>query len=409
MLENAEIEVIYKMNNLFLNLRDNLWMRFDNTYAIGSAFLNKNLLRNYGIAKIFSTIDTWNDFIATLEQLNGFFAVIHEKNGETFFAVDHIRSIPLFYCIDQGRIYISDNACWIRSQINDKDIDDNSAFEFLLTGYVTGNDTLYNKIKQLQAGEALNIALNQGRADILSVRYYRYFLQYSFNKSQKELLAELDHVLVKAFRRFIDWADGRKIVVPLSAGHDSRLIILMLKRLGYNNISAFTYGKPGNKQSEISKEIADYFSVRWDFVPYDEEAWNQWYHSKEWKKYCNYAFNLCSVPHIQDWPAVWQLKLEGLIPKNCVIVPGHTVVPAYNEWPRAILDKDEIDERALIDSIYKDHFRLWNWSSQMEKCRPKFEKKNKKYYWKCSEISTRNSCNGIRTMGTRRKAGEIYY
>jgi hypothetical protein len=42
--------------------------------------------------------------------------------------------------------------------------------------------------------------------------------------------------------------------------------------------------------------------------------------------YRRYGSGLCSLPHIQDWPAVKVLKEEGRIPADSIFLPGHTIV-----------------------------------------------------------------------------------
>jgi len=155
-------------------------------------------------------------------------------------------------------------------------------------------------------------------------RYYRFVHEYEQEVGIDELMAQHDQVLIRIFNRLIEIANGRAIVVPLSGGYDSRLIVLMLKRLGYENIITFTYGRPGNKESEVSRKVAELLGLQWEFVPYSNEDWYRWYNSSERKDYSKLAGNSCSLPHIQDWPAVWQLKNKNLIPGDCIFVPGHS-------------------------------------------------------------------------------------
>ena len=48
----------------------------------------------------------------------------------------------------------------------------------------------------------------------------------------------------------------RQVIVPLSGGYDSRLIIAMLYRLNYKNIICYTIGDENSEEVEIAKAVA---------------------------------------------------------------------------------------------------------------------------------------------------------
>ena len=62
------------------------------------------------------------EFKLLLEKLNGFFSVVHQHGDRILAAVDIIRSIPLFYTINNNHIFISDDARWILEQRDRKKI-----------------------------------------------------------------------------------------------------------------------------------------------------------------------------------------------------------------------------------------------------------------------------------------------
>jgi asparagine synthase (glutamine-hydrolysing) len=298
------------------------WYIFGRTFIQGNAFLDGRLLDEAEISKLVSSSKRVDDFISLLKRFNGFYAIVHEGDNKLFAAVDRRRSIPLFYSLKDNELNISNDPHWIRKRIGDNEIDELSATEFSLVGFVTGKDTLYPHVKQLGPGEVLCVVDTLDGPDISFMHYYRYNPGNYHANSGEKILADLDRVLLNVFKRLVRWADGRTIIVPLSGGYDSKLVVLMLKRLDYNNIITFSYGKPGNQQSEISREVASSLGIRWEFVPYSNESWYRWFHSEEFRKYCHMANGLCSVPHIQEWPAVWELRKQGLIPEKSVFVTG---------------------------------------------------------------------------------------
>lgn len=344
----------------------------------GEAFYRDNLYKGNEFIQLISSCKTEEQFIDRLKRLNGFYALIKHRDQKLFAAVDQVRSIPLFYGQKGNDFFISDSAEWVREQVGNNEMDTLAREEFLLTGYVTGPDTLFPDVKQLQAGEALIVSDNNTELSVSVKRYYRFIHQNTLEDSEEELLSKLDEVLLNVFQRLIKRADGRTLVVPLSGGYDSRLIVLMLKRLGYDNVITFTYGRPGNKESEISKQVAETLGIRWEFIPYSNEAWYTWFHSKERKKYWVMAGGLCTLPHIQDWPAVWEMKKQGIIPDDCVFVPGHSAdLPAGSRS----FSKPELYSDALfnidnaVKAILDYHYSLFDWRKQSNELKPLFIKR----------------------------------
>ncbi|HAL65880.1 MAG TPA: hypothetical protein DCP10_09975 [Bacteroidales bacterium] len=302
---------------------------FSNSYesqngiVTGTAFIGYRSLYGEDFLNYVSSWETEEEWKQGLLDLNGFFAIIISKNNKVFVAVDRIRSLPLFYGLHEGNLFISNDARWVRDQVGDKEMDPLAKEEFLLTGFVVGPDTLFPKVKQVQAGEVVFFSReDDGKVRVEPQRYYRYLHSNYYKETEEELQRMFDDVLQNVFQRLVTYAHGRTIVVPLSGGYDSRLIVLMLKRLGYENVIAFSYGRPGNEEAEISRFVAGKLGIRWEFVPYSNKLWYEWYRSPEMKAYFEFADNLASLPHIQDWPAVKVLKQEKRIPDDSIFVPG---------------------------------------------------------------------------------------
>ena len=184
-------------------------------------------------------------------------------------------------------------------------------------------------------------------------------------------------MLQNVFNRLLSHASGRTIVVPLSGGYDSRLIVLMLKKIGYQNIIAFSYGRPGNEEAKTSKSVAEQLGIIWEFVPYSNELWYEWYRSREMKTYFKYADGLASLPHIQDWPAVKVLKQQKRIPDDAVFVPGHSADLPAGSRSKSLPDlyKGETSSERLIEAITGYHYNLYDWSKKQKNLSSYFEKK----------------------------------
>lgn len=330
-------------------------------FSRGSAFKGTRSSDLVCLQEYFSSVQSIDDFKARVESLNGYFCVICKQDNTLYAAVDRARSIPLFYGCTNDEFYISDDACWIREKVNSVKRSEIAEQEFCMTGYVTNSDTLYPGVKQLRAGELLIATLQCGSPSSRVDRYYDFINAGEYYPPDaRELARQFDQVLMRSFERLLAFANGRTIAIPLSGGWDSRLVALMLTRLGYNNVIAFTYGRPGNLESEISRRVANALNIEWHFVPYTNELRNRWFWTDERTSYYSMAHNLVSLPHSQDWPAVWELKKKGLIPATCVIVPGHTgdFLAGTTGIPKSFLTAGVIPSARIVDEIYNGHYSL---------------------------------------------------
>lgn len=77
-----------------------------------------------------------------------------------FCAADKTRSIPLFYIKTKNSLTVSDSAYYLKEKIN-QHLNEENAAEFMVAGYVTGNETLFDDIKQIRNGGFLIYQKNE--------------------------------------------------------------------------------------------------------------------------------------------------------------------------------------------------------------------------------------------------------
>jgi len=307
------------------------WKQEKNIWIKGQPFLGKEKLNPKDLLTFLEKAFDINRphklnvnlLLTLLKELRGFFSFLWDTGNEIVAFVDIIRTYPIFYSLTESKFLIYDSL--LREANPSEELLQINLIEFALTGYVTGNETVWKKFQQLQAGEFF--IYNKKTGDL---RLLNYFLFMPFNPSQlKDLQIEdfkaiLEEKINLAIQRLIEFLNDRIAIIPLSGGWDSRTILLLLKKFGYDRIVTFSYGKPNNIESKISKEVAQQLKVPWLFIEYSNQKWSQFAQSSFCQQYFEFAHNGVSLPHIQDLLAVFELLKRKPNLKEGVFVPGHS-------------------------------------------------------------------------------------
>lgn len=291
--------------------------------------------------------------LSTMEysKWNGEYALIFTNEHNTTLVTDMKRSIPLFYSQDSAANWIVQDYITPHEGM---DMVMEAEDEFLVTGFVFRDKTLFADWFQVPAVSYVKLA-----KEAKQTYYYTYVLEKE-SESIDTFAAELEQVFHDLFDDLATRLKGRQIIIPLSGGYDSRLIALNLVERGLKeNITTFTYGRPGNGESTVSKQIADQLGLKWKYFAYDKKMWEDMYKSEEWKDYVVYSSNGVSVAHLQDFPSTKLLVQEEKL-EDAVFLPGHSLdYLAGGHLPyESIIDKDfEVSE--IQTFIMNKHFRLW--------------------------------------------------
>jgi len=336
------------------------WSTCGGTSVRGQAHVDNRFHSAADLASLFDACAGEQQWQHALLRCNGSFAIVSRRPDAVLAAVDRVRSIPLFYHAADGRARISDRAESALEGTQEIGANPLADAEFQLTGYVTGDATLVSGLHQIQAGELLRWDA-ESPEEPTRRQYYTFEHGDYFTTSTTDLIARLAIVHERVFRRLVDGVAGRQIVVPLSGGHDSRLIGVSLRDLGVRDVVCYSYGLAGNWEANISRELAQYLGFRWEFVPYSADRWRAWSSTDRFAQYFRTAGNLASVPHIQDWPAVWELTREGRVSPDSVFVPGHSGdFLAGSHIPPQFLASAMVRHGALVDALLRAHYSLWD-------------------------------------------------
>lgn len=288
-----------------------------------------------------------------LRAITGHYAAVVINRSDMVLIEDPIRSFPLFYTVGEGTPEVSDDALTLAMANSGYTADYDSRIEFRHAAYVAGPNTLYAGLRQVQAGEFVTISASGA----VSSEIYRR-IKYSGKRIEDvdSVDAHFTEALQASMSRFLENANGRQIVVPLSGGLDSRLLSVYLKEVGYENVLNFTYGVGRTREVLISETVAAALGQKWLFCSYEEESIREAWEAPETAEFIKFTHAGASLPHIQDWYAVRWLKQEGLIEDDAIFLPGHTIVG--NMHDEHILDGSGTSREEIKSLILQHHYTL---------------------------------------------------
>jgi asparagine synthase (glutamine-hydrolysing) len=304
------------------------------------------------------------DAVASLlAQAMGHFAIVASGPGWAFAAVDWVRSIPLAVTQVSGCWTIDDQPERLRRKagLGAGDIDPDAALAIGMAGYTVDTGALYRGIELPTAGELIWIADGQATRHRYTV-WRPWRVQEASQAALEEQCRELTLHLIE---RLVTQLGGRTLLVPLSAGRDSRLIVSAAKHLGYRNVRCFTYGRAGNFEARTSKAIAERLGYEWTFVPATIGKHRRFFAGEDYARHLDFVDSGCSLPFVQDMAPLMELKRSGYVPDDAVIVNGNSGdfisgnhVPESMRMPARGLSDDARWDR-IIGALLKKHFSLW--------------------------------------------------
>jgi len=315
-------------------------------------FLNQGV----NLLDVESTSDS--DFCEWANSAQGHFSFVISKGKKTLCCVDKVRTIPMFYAVNDKEIIIGNCADDIDKAIGaEKDIyNSQAALEISMSGYTIGKKTLHLQISQLCAGELLIVRKNKVKVK----EYYRYSPWNVKKKSKAQLKKELTDVSRQVLEDMVENADGRQFVIPLSAGNDSRFIASGLKELGVKNVFCFSYGLENNFEVKTAEQVATHLGYPWLYVPLSIASQKKTFSEDEFDDFWEFTDTLSNAPVLIDYSAVKFLKDSGQISKDAIFVNGNSgdFITGSHIKPE-ILSNNEHNVDQLIKSVVRKHYSLW--------------------------------------------------
>lgn len=324
-------------------------------FLAGTVFIDKDRLTIDELFVFLNEISTIEDFQKLIQKFKGQYSFIFENNTFLVAFTDKIRSFPItLYKLNNQHVVSNSNRHFnLHKELFS--INTEAIKTFRASGYTIGEDTLYEELEVLQPGHF--VYFDKMAKKLSKENYYSFFDEESKKYSEQQVLKKIDEVITASIERLIQVADGKKIVIPLSAGLDSRLILGKLIELGYTNILTFTYGPKNIWERDIAKKCAEYLNIAWYFVELNKEVKNR-FHLQDRKEYYQIACNHLSVPHIADYYALNILKEKNILNfEDVIIVNGQS--GDFIAGAHIPDDINDVSLNSLYDRIINKYFALW--------------------------------------------------
>lgn len=332
---------IIKKNNLDYNVifetSDNNKIHFTDLISLEN-FEKETLLNLIKSKKIFFLLIIWteNTFIAIADQVASYNILYEKKKDNTHIYLDRPKNFT---------------------------INKNTAEEIYFSGYTINNHTLFQNIKSLLPGELLFITKDKFELQKWN-DYQPSYLPFSKNDLDKKFNNCLEDEFITIKKNL----NNKKILVPLSSGLDSRLIVSLAKNFDLE-IETFTYGFQNKKDFRVAKEICEKLNLKNHQIIMNKKN-SQIYKSNIFRKYLRFRDLGIKANNFGDFGPLYHLgKLIDL--KEFKIMNGQSGdFISGNHLPSEIIDsknKLEIKINDILEFSLQKHFSLWESNSQIKK------------------------------------------
>jgi asparagine synthase (glutamine-hydrolysing) len=185
----------------------------------------------------------------TLRRIDGMFSISlwDRKNSSLYLIRDRVGKKPLYFSfLNNTLTFASEIKAIVSNKRESLNINLNSLSEFFKLGYIPGNDTIYEEIKEIRPGHVLEFS-SKG---INEKPYWAVPFNQEIAITYQDALQEADRLLRLAINKRL------RSDVPLgfflSGGIDSGLIVALASELSSNKLSTYTVSFEGSEFDESS-------------------------------------------------------------------------------------------------------------------------------------------------------------
>jgi asparagine synthase (glutamine-hydrolysing) len=238
------------------------------------------------------------------------FALCNAGGRRILLANDRYGGVPIYTGRDNGTFYWASEVKAIAGEIaGDSDISRQCLQDFIAKGFVDPPLTYYRSVRQIHERTALLLDLERLETlpiDIFRPRKTTVAANVSFDAAKEELKRQLADTIAGR----VALAGGGDVVVTLSGGLDSRLLLAEAARLG--KVRAVTYGQPQSPEVLLAVEVARLLDVPHQVIPIDGANWLEGRDLAAWMTDGMMDLNHAHIIHVAPALAGAGVVLDGL-------------------------------------------------------------------------------------------------
>jgi len=261
--------------------------------------------------------ERWKNLSDAVESKEPYIYIEKNSNEEIIgvrFYPGLVRELPFFYSYIDGNLRLSDTS--FSSLFSGLGIDEQNCQEFLCFGYTTADRTIIKDLYSVQAGRTLIVE----NKEFWIEHTFQYNTHEEIDMDQDSLMHKFKEVSESVFNKIIKGLRGETVILPLSAGYDSRFIAAMLKKGGVENVKCYAWGSRYVKDIKISEAIAKKLGYRWEHIDYSTENIRRVFAQPKMHKLLLAASENVSISGVASLPFIDYLRRKGT---SGVVMPGH--------------------------------------------------------------------------------------
>jgi len=186
------------------------------------------------------------------------FAIWDTRRHTLFLGRDHLGQKPLFYCQVNGDfLFASEIKALFASRRARPDLDLEGLWHYMSLRLVPGLNTLYKGIRKLPAASTLLL----DDSGIHMARYWRPDFRHTRRASERDLVEELDALLVETVRMHL--LSDVRVGAFISGGIDSTLISAIAANVTDGPFPVFSLGveEAGFNELPFARSVADRYGM----------------------------------------------------------------------------------------------------------------------------------------------------
>ncbi len=221
--------------------------------------------------------------VSALKNLNGSFnIIILDRNlNKLFLITDRYLSRPLFIYDKNGKFILASEVKIILDLLERRPLINWSAWgQYLTYRFTLANNTFFEDIRWVDPGTIIEYDLSNHNAKIQ--QYWSYAqISTDYKKTEEEKIDEGVDVFKSVFGRLGKNLDGKKAIIALSAGYDSRSIVSGLTHFSKNTkFDTITTLHPCGSEVEIVKQISQILKFKNTYLDRPENIYQRFYAQK---------------------------------------------------------------------------------------------------------------------------------